>query len=118
MFRVYLIASRSNFVIWLKKDIPRNPIIIEEPNGYIFVKKDNNPDISIRRVKFYSGKIDTDIKSKNIQTHYFITFTNNSSLSINLYKLQNIIFENDNTVGPKSISKQDIIKRFNKLLQS
>lgn len=34
----------------------------------------------------------------------------------NMEKLKNIKFETNNTVGPKSISKQELIKEFNNFL--
>lgn len=55
-----------------------------------------------------------EIDNKSFQSHYFITFTNNKIIDENIEKL--IKFNFDNTVGPKSISKQELIEEFNKLL--
>ena len=63
-----------------------------------------------------AGNITTDIKDKSIQSHYFIKFMNNITVDENLKKLKEIKFESNNTVGPKSISKQELIKEFNKLI--
>ena len=57
-----------------------------------------------------------EIDDKSPQSHYFIKFTNNKSLNYNLNKLKDIKFDNNNTVGPKSISKQELILEFNKLI--
>ena len=104
------------FQIWKKME--DNRIISQklEPSGFKFVEKIDDPDISFRRVGVNAGKIDTDITYKSIQSHYFIKFTNNKPLSHNIKKLSNIIYNFNNTVGPKSISKQELIKEFIKVL--
>jgi predicted RNA methylase len=104
------------FQIWEKKNHGR--IVAEklEPKGFIFVDKTENPDISFRRVGVNAGKIDTNIHEKSIQSHYFIKFTNNKPVHENIHKLSTIAYVSDNTVGPKSISKQELIKEFIKVL--
>lgn len=104
------------FQIWERQTYKRklNPKMF--PINFNFVHKEEQPDISVRRVGVYAGKITTDIKDKSIQSHYFIKFTNNKTLNENIDNLKNIIFDTDNTVGPKSISKQELIKEFNILL--
>jgi predicted RNA methylase len=106
----------SIFQIWEKKIYNREIIEKFEPTNFIFVQKYENPDISFRRVGVYAGKIDISILDKSEQSHYFIKFTNNNTIKENLYKLTNLKFENNNTVGPKSISKQELIKEFIKFL--
>ena len=95
--------------IWIKKmyerEIPEKFI----PINYKFVKKEDNPDISFRRVGVNAGKIDTNINEKSIQSHYFIKLKNIN----NIEQLSKIHFDFNNTVGPKSISKQELIKEFN-----
>jgi len=106
------------FQIWEKKTI--NRIINEklEPLNFIFVKKSENPDISFRRVGVNAGTIDTKIDEKSIQSHYFIKFTNEKSIIDNINILSTITYDFNNTVGPKSISKQELILKFNPLLES
>jgi len=104
------------FQIWKKKDYNREIEEKLEPNNYIFVKKNNNPDVSFRRVGINAGIISQNIDNKSIESHYFIKFTNNKKIEDNLLKLLNIKFKFNNTVGPKSISKQELIKEFNKYL--
>jgi hypothetical protein len=99
------------FQIWKKEIFNRKIINIIKPIGFSFVKKNENPDISFRRVGSNAGIIDKNIEAKNINSHYFIKFDNNN---YDLNKLSNIKFNNDNTVGPKSISKQELIIEFNK----
>jgi predicted RNA methylase len=104
------------FQIWQKKDYNRETTETIKPNGFIFVKKTDNPDISFRRVGGTAGTIDTNITDKCIQSHYFIKFTNNKVLNDTLKKLDGIKFETNNTVGPKSISKPELMSKFNPLL--
>ena len=47
---------------------------------------------------------------------HFIQFTNNKLPEENIQKLKSIKFDFNNTVGPRSISKQELIKEFNKTL--
>ena len=104
------------FQIWVKKEsnrpIPKKLV----PNQYTFVKKQNPHDISFRRVGVYAGEIDRNTENKSEQSHYFIQF--NDTLSDQLFNdLSKIEYESKhNTVGPKSISKQELIKEFNQLL--
>lgn len=105
------------FQIW-EKNI-NNRIVNEklEPLNFIFVKKTENPDISFRRVGGNAGLIDIKIDEKNIQSHYFIKFTNGKSINDNIMRLNSINYEFNNTLGPKSISKQELIVKFNPLLK-
>lgn len=104
------------FQIWEKKNV--NRIVSEklEPLNFMFVKKTENPDISFRRVGVNAGIIDTSIDNKSIQSHYFIKFTNKKSINDNINNLSTITYDFNNTVGPKSISKQELIFKFNPLL--
>lgn len=104
------------FQIWMKREIAREEIKKELPIGYIFVKKEENPDISFRRVGVNAGVISTDIDNKAKQSHYFIKFTNNETLSANLERLRRNTFVLNNTIGPNSIAKTELIEMFNKNL--
>tara|TARA_B100001175_G_C19497662_1_gene636267 strand:- start:532 stop:1359 length:828 start_codon:yes stop_codon:yes gene_type:complete len=102
------------FQIWLKKNTNREVQEKLKPNKYEFVKINENPDISFRRVGVYAGKIDTNVENKSIQSHYFIKFDSNIFTEELLKKLNIIEYScKDNTAGPKSISKQELIKEFN-----
>jgi len=100
------------FQIWIKKSFNREKREKEIPNGFNFVKKNEQPDISFRRVGVYAGKVDTNIEDKSEQSHYFIKFTKQVDVS----SLHNIEFDKDNTVGPRSISKPELIEKFNEIL--
>jgi len=106
------------FQIWQKKTTNRDVNKKLEPLNFIFVKKTENPDISFRRVGVNAGIIDKKIDEKSIQSHYFIKFKNGKSITENINKLSTITYDFNNTVGPKSISKQELIFKFNPLLES
>jgi hypothetical protein len=105
------------FQIWIKKEYDRSINEILVPISFKFVKKTENPDISFRRVGVNAGKIDVDINEKSVQSHYFIKFINDKPISDNINQLSSIKYENNNTVGPISISKQELIEKFNPLLE-
>ena len=113
------------FQIWQKQEEERTPLIKldADPTIFQFVKQDENPDISFRRVGVNAGAITVAtsenqwLQEKSVQSHYFIKFAsvdeqNKSEL---IKKISEIKYAEDNTVGPKSIGKQEIIREFNKL---
>jgi len=103
------------FQIWQKKDFNRVIPLKIYPNGYSFVNRNGKPHISIQRVGSKAGQITKESITKSKQTHYFIRFDRFNNKIYN--KLANISFETKHFVtGPKSISKQDIIKKINYLL--
>lgn len=104
------------FQIWQYKKEIRKKVDKKEPLNFRFVKKDDNPEISFRRVGVNAGTIMKEINDKSFQSHYFIKFTNDKTIDENIEKLKFINFNFNNTVGPKSISKQELIEEFNKLL--
>jgi hypothetical protein len=92
------------FQVWKKENYNRTNAIKMEPTNFAFVKKDENPDISFRRVGVYAGKIDdNNLQDKSIQSHYFIKFNDNINKKEVITKLSQIQYTNNNTVGPKSI---------------
>ena len=105
------------FQIWQKQSYSRKPVEKLEPLHFEFVGKTENPDISFRRVGINAGTIDRNTDEKSSQSHYFIKFTNGESVNDNIHQLSSITYEFDNTVGPKSISKQELIFKFNPLLE-
>lgn len=106
------------FQIWEKKPTPRPITEKLEPVHFRFVEKTENPDISFRRVGVNAGTISTEIDEKSVQSHYFIKFINGKSPTYNINTLSTIVYDFNNTVGPKSISKQELISKFNPLLVS
>lgn len=104
------------FQIWLKKDYDRPLVEKMVPIGFKFVKKEEMPDISLRRVGVNAGTIDTRIDIKSEQSHYFIKFLNDDTLPNILSRLAAIEYTFNNTVGPRSISKPEVIAKFNPVL--
>ena len=105
------------FQIWEYKTTLRTTITKLEPLDFKFVKKTDTPDISFRRVGVNAGTIMKEIDDKSEQSHYFIKLTTNEDTDLDeiIEKLKKIKFDFNNTVGPKSISKQELILEFNKL---
>lgn len=101
----------SVFQVWIKKDIEREKTLKYEPIGFSFVKKNENPDFAFRRVGSNAGKFDKIILNKNESSHYFLKFDEDK----NINELNSIQFETNNTVGPKSISKQELIIALRKI---
>lgn len=106
-------------VLQIWKKVEKNRLIPEKenPKKFIFVKQNESPDISIRRIGVYAGKVDIDT-TKSPNSHYFIKFTNGLSVQTNIKKLKNIKFNHNNTVGPKSISKPELIDVLNPALKN
>ena len=107
------------FQIWHRRTIPREVPLKLTPQNFQFVKKTEHPDLSFRRVGVNAGTIERDtdlISTKSEQSHYFIKF--NEPISSQLYEqLAKLNYGGkDNTVGPRSISKQELIKEFNKVI--
>ena len=105
------------FQIWIKKDIIR--VVPEKliSKKYKIVKKETPHDISFRRVGVNAGNIDKNTCEKSTQSHYFIKFDSDIELTDKLFdKLKNISYNcKHNTCGPKSISKQELIRELNQL---
>lgn len=106
------------FQIWIKKNKKREPIISRVTSSYFkFVKKEDSPDISIRRVGVYAGAISQEIRTKSIESHYFIKWNHSMNLDLFINRYKNIVFSHDNTVGPKSISKNELIEKIESICQ-
>jgi predicted RNA methylase len=102
------------FQIWIKKSFQREEMKEEFPKYFKFVKKNENPNLSFRRVGVNAGRIEKDI-NKNTESHYFLKLDDNINVDEFLEKYKSIKFDTDNTVGPKSINKQELILKINNL---
>ena len=102
------------FQIWEKRETKRLKKKKKAPKNFKFVKE--NPDISFRRVGVNAGDVSTIIEGKSKQSHYFIKFTAEESKRNFFYNYDKGVFKFDNTVGPRSISKPELIEVFNKIL--
>ena len=105
------------FQIWVKKDYNREKPIKLNPKGFEFTKKLHG-QYALRRVGVYAGKIidmmNVSLEKISEQSHYFIKLKQNNDKFIEKYN--SIKWEHNNTVGPKSISKQEFIREINKII--
>ena len=106
------------FQIWKKMDIKRQVIEDEDPYKFSFVKKEEEPHFSLRRVGVYAGKISTEIENKSSESHYFIKLDEDIDQDTFEEEFLKLEFTHNNTVGPKSISKQEFIKKINIIISS
>lgn len=106
------------FQIWIKKDIKREKVKKYKPVKFKYVKKEETPDFSIRRVGVYAGKIFTEINNKSFQSHNFIKLDEDINLEEFLQEFKKIKFTDNNTVGPKSISKNEFNKEINNIINN
>ena len=95
----------SVFQIWEKSHVFRKKQRHLTPQTFSFVKKNENPDFSFRRVGVNAGTISREIEIKSEQSHYFI-----KSDELFFKKCMNLKWDHDNTAGPRSISKQELIR--------
>ena len=93
------------FAVYKKKDIVREKAKKLIPTTFSFCKKED-ANVAIRRVGVYAGKGFLEVLDKSEQSHYFM-YTDNPELLVE--KANSIIWEHDNTVGPRSISKNELV---------
>ena len=126
------------FQVWVRRTEPRPPSVVHMPRGFFFVKRPDLvvpvqgktpiiPHAAIRRVGVYAGRgirtvTKEDAVAKSEQTHYFIRFLPeeyaNEDVDKLVERLSNIVYDTDNTVGPRSISKNEMTFAINKLLEN
>jgi hypothetical protein len=103
------------FQIWERKEVVREVNVFQDNKYFDFVKKDQNPDYSIRRVGVYAGKIYEEV-DKSIQSHYFIKVKDNVNKENFYNEYLSLVFnETVNTTGPRSVSKPELITTVNSL---
>ena len=98
------------FQIWKKMNFERNIKVLKDKTDlFSFVKKNENHDFAFRRVGFYAGKVYSETTDKSEESHYFIK--SNIDVQELISKLESIIWEHNNTAGPRSIGKKELIER-------
>lgn len=105
------------FQIWTKRSYERNKQQKLIPNlHYEFVGKSDSPHFSFRRVGVNAGTLSKDIQNKSCQSHYFIKLQDVKRMNEFYTKYNDHVrFDFDNTAGPKSISKNELISKLNNL---
>ena len=107
---------KTVFQIWIKKDRARRVAVKITPASWYSFDKKENSDISIRRVGSKIGFVKLCEERDNTNTNWFIKINSVvGDISKLLGKLNSIRFNKENNVGPLSISKQDIIKKYNSI---
>ena len=107
---------KTIFQIWVRKENKRRkPLKLVPVEWYKFSKKENS-NISIRRVGSNAGFAKIRTEDDNINTHWFIKINNNIKYNELLNKLNKIKYNKTNNIAAISISKQDIIKKYNKII--
>ena len=106
------------FQIWTRRPTLRPAAAKTAPAGFMFTTKSAAHDISVRRVGVNAGRVCLAAGSadKSEQSHYFIAFCNGRARDDNVSAVRAIVYDDNNTVGPKSVSKQELIARFNAVL--
>lgn len=92
------------WVILERSETNRTKEIKLKPTKFTFTKKENS-NIAIRRVGVNAGKVflNTDVSE---QSHYFLNFENPEFV---FEKIKNLKFSDNDTTGPRSIPKNELI---------
>jgi hypothetical protein len=90
----------------------------EKAVGFLYVAKEN-AHLAIQRVGSKAGKASTNVKEKAVPSHYFIRLEREEQIeSLMWYLCSYKKWPQNNTTGPKSLSKSEINKVINTYLQS
>lgn len=88
--------------------MPREEEERTEPRGFVFCKRDEQPNAAIRRVGAHAGRLILEgLGGLSEQSHYFVRV---ESLEEFVGRFRQARFRHDNTVGPRSVSKQEVIR--------
>ena len=101
------------FQVWKRCDTYRTVPERPEPLNFEFLKYgDVTTDFAIRRVGGTAGRLNRKWQDCSPSTHYYIRLNGGDvERFIELY--DESVFETDNTVGPRSISKSELIHVIN-----
>lgn len=102
------------FQIWKKFFEKRLIKELSITNDFIFIKKNENPDIAFRRVGGNAGNLIIDIENCNVQCFYFLKL--NIDIDDFIEKVKKIKWA-DNSTGPRSISKGELLEKYCELLK-
>lgn len=98
------------FQVWVRKSVPRFMEAPLEPVGFVFCGKGDNPDAAIRRVGARAGQLITQgLDGLSEQSHYFVRVVDGTPLGEWEARFRRARLSHDNTVGPRSVSKQEIL---------
>ena len=98
------------FQIWrLGESDRKKKVMKKDTELFEFVKKGQPHDLAFRRVGFYAGRHYSSTDDKSEQSHYFIK----SKICVSMLQtaFSSIEWEHNNTAGPKSIGKSELIEK-------
>jgi predicted RNA methylase len=100
------------FQIWVKTNIPRKKEEIKTVSDFIFVKKEDMPDLYVQRVGGRAGTAGSDWQERSEQSNYFVKIIDSKISKETFIETVNSIKwkDRDHTVGPRSLSKKELIK--------
>lgn len=105
----------SVFQIWCRDDTRKRRVPKKLTSvGFSFVAKSDSPDFAVRRIGFYAGKVDSSVFDKNEESHVFVKANKRKDVKRIQNAFQRLSFKHHNTVGPKSVSKQEILQKLPK----
>lgn len=105
------------FQIWERRITERKkPVMLLPKDWYDFVKKPQC-NITIKRVGFSTGNVKICRKGDNTNTNWFIKTCKKPDAKL-ITRLNTIKYDTKKNIGAISISKQDIIKEYNKIKHS
>ena len=103
------------FQIWVKKETERDKEIRVEPLGFVYVKNRDAYDLTVRRVGVNAGTAKIKSEKVSVQSHYFIKLDDLEKREALIEKINNHQFPT-NTVGPRSLSKNEISSVLNRFI--
>lgn len=104
------------FQIWKKRDTLRKLKPKPTPKLFSYLKYgDITIQFAIKRVGGNAGKIVEDWPNCSVQSHYFIKLDDSIDVKKFMELYDDDVFERDNTVGPRSISKTELTNVINNL---
>uniref|UniRef100_A0A6C0KE33 Methyltransferase n=1 Tax=viral metagenome TaxID=1070528 RepID=A0A6C0KE33_9ZZZZ len=95
------------YQVWEKRLIPRQTEQLIEPTYWKYVKKTQQPDLAFRRIGLYAGTFDKNC-NKSETSHYFLKLKGILVDTFLASYKKDTHFTHNNTVGPKSISKNEL----------
>ena len=102
----------SVFQIWCRDDTKKRRVPKRlEPIGFRFVHKTDSPDFAIRRIGFYAGSVYTNPSDKSEESHLFVKANKKKDLKHIQSAFDRLTFSHGNTVGPRSVSKQELLRK-------
>ena len=105
------------FQIWKNKYKERPKVKVIIPEGFEYSTREDC-SFAFRRVGVNAGAVFTEVESRAPPSHYFIKVPSWVDVDLLISELSKVSWVSaSDTVGPKSISKQDVNRALNELLK-